>query len=132
IADRLRLVRATIPLFTRLFAVRCAPVLAHLDEPGGTPLNGRCYMWWDTFPSLGRAGDPHLKEMQREALEALRAILSLNSLPCQESALHGLGHWHRHQAEQVEEIIDDFLATHTTARPEILRYARAARTGCIL
>jgi hypothetical protein len=132
IADRLRFVRSTATLFARLFAVRCTPRLSHLDEPGCGLLNGRCYMWWDTFPSIGLDGDRHLADMRQATLETLARILSIDSIPCQESALHGLGHWSRQEGGTVERIIDDFIESHPTARPELLRYARVARGGCIL
>jgi hypothetical protein len=132
IAERLRLIASVATLFDRLFARRCSPHLSHLDEPGAAALNGRCYMWWDTFPSIGLDGDRDLHEMQTAALTAMERTLSLDSIACQESALHGLGHWRRENGGRVERIIDDFVAGHRDARPELLRYARAARNGCIL
>jgi hypothetical protein len=39
--------------------------------------------------------------------------LWLNSLACQESALHGLGHWQALYPEQVAGIVDHFCAAHT-------------------
>jgi len=132
IADRLRLVRSIEILFERLFASRCTPHLSHLDEPGVGILNGRCYMWWDSFPSLALPGDAHLPTLQEAALATVKRILMLDSVACQESALHGLGHWHSLQPDRVESIIDDFLAAHPTARVELLAYARSARCGCVL
>jgi hypothetical protein len=52
-------------------------------------------MWWDGFPCLARADDPNLTMMQDTALRTMARILSLKSLACEESALHGLGHWQR-------------------------------------
>ncbi len=132
VADRLRLIASIATLFERLFARRCSPHLSHLDEPGAAVLNGRCYMWWDTFPSIGLDGDRHLGEMQNAVLSVMERTLSLRSIACQESALHGLGHWSRENGGRVESIIDDFVAHHGDARPELLRYAGAARSGCIL
>jgi len=132
IADRLRLVRSIEILFERLFARRCTPHLSHLDEPGVGVLNGRCYMWWDTFPSLALPGDAHLTVLQEAALAAMKKILALDSVACQESALHGLGHWHSLQPDRVESIVDGFLAAHPTARRELVTYARSARCGCVL
>jgi hypothetical protein len=131
IADRLRLLRSIATLFERVFAPRCSPHLSHIDEPGAAALNGRCYMWWDTFPSLGYDGDPHLDEMRDAALTVMSRTLSFDSIACQESALHGLGHWHRESAHRVEAIIDAFIASHPDARPELIRYAKAARSAIL-
>ena len=57
--------------------------------------------------------------------------LALRHDACRESALHGLGHWHRAYPAETERIIDDFLATNQGIREELLRYALAARSGCI-
>jgi hypothetical protein len=132
IEDRLRLVRSIGTLFATLFASRCSPHLSHLDEPGAAVLNVRCYMWWDTFPSIGLAGDPRLADMQDAVLTVMEQTLALDSIACQESALHGLGHWHRENGGRVEAIVDSFIARHRQARPELLRYARSARSGCVL
>jgi hypothetical protein len=132
VADRVRLVRATVPLFERLFAKRCTLHLSHLDEPGAGALNGRCYMWWDTFPSLGLAGDPDLPALQDAALTAMEDILNLDSIACQESALHGLSHWNQVAGSRVAEIVDGFLTRTPNGRSELLTYARAARSGCVL
>jgi hypothetical protein len=66
------------------------------------------------------------------ALETLTAILRLDSITCQESALHGLGHWHSAFPEQVESMIDAFISTHADAPAALLTYARNARCGCVL
>jgi hypothetical protein len=89
-------------------------------------------MWWDTFPSIGSPDDPNLGELQDATLAAMRSILNLDSVACQESALHGLGHWQYSRPDEVASIIDGFIAESDKARPELLIYARSARSGCIL
>ena len=69
-------------LFREFFAVRWEPALGHMDEGGA--LNGICYMWWD----LGWYFIP-----DPDMLAMLRSILAIDHVACQESALHGLGHW---------------------------------------
>ena len=59
-------------------------------------------------------------------------ILGLGSLACQESALHGLGHWQRQDASEVARIIDAFVLSQTELDPRLLAYANAARCGCVL
>ena len=97
-----------------------------------SPLNAVCYMWWDIMPVYG---DPRLEDryaLHRAALHVMATVLDFESLACAESALHGLGHWHRAYPERVEGLIDGFLATHSGARPELLTYARSTRYGCVL
>jgi hypothetical protein len=132
LAARLRCVQACGSLFRKLFLPRCSPHLSHLDEPGRSPLNAVCYMWWDIMPVYGgpRLEDRHA--LHRAALDVMATVLDFESLACAESALHGLGHWHRAYPERVEGLIDGFLATHSDARPELLSYARSARCGCVL
>ena len=66
------------------------------------------------------------------ALTTMEHILGLGSLACQESALHGLGHWQRQHASEVARIIDAFVLSHTELDPRLLAYANATRCGCIL
>jgi hypothetical protein len=83
------------------------------------------------IPSIGLDGDPHLAEM-RGYPATMKHILAMDSIACQESALHGLGHWHYLDGGAVETIVDAFIDSHPGARPELFRYARAARCGCVL
>jgi hypothetical protein len=59
-------------------------------------------------------------------------ILGFKSLACQESALHGLGHWQRDHDPQVNEIIDAFLAATPDIDARLVSYANSARCGCVL
>jgi hypothetical protein len=59
-------------------------------------------------------------------------ILGLKSLACQESALHGLGHWQRGHDRQVSAIIDSFLAANPEIDTRLIGYANSARCGCVL
>jgi hypothetical protein len=125
---RRRALRSIVPLFEQVMAKRCPPVLSHLDEPGASALNSACYMWWDIAPisESAQSEDPFAIEV----LDVMAAILAIPNDACRESALHGLGHWaHRHR--QARAIIDDFLSKHSGLRAELVRYANAARTGCI-
>ena len=70
--------------------------------------------------------------LQLAALETMAEILQFDSIACQESALHGLGHWHRMFPQAVESAIDEYISLHPEARPELLTYARSARCGCVL
>jgi hypothetical protein len=70
------------------------------------------------------------KALHRAALETM--AVELNSLACQESSLHGLGHWRSSFPMEVEAVIDQLIARHQHARPELLIYGSSARCGCVL
>ncbi len=129
---RLRCLRALSVVYRDLFAPRCSPHLSHLDEPGVGDLNLVCYMWWDICPIGGPPHDPDHDAVNRVALDVMTDALALDSIACQESALHGLGHWHPEDAGEIETIVDRFIAAHPSMRPELLSYARSARSGCVL
>jgi hypothetical protein len=126
------------------------------------PLNSSCYMWWDLFPTWGGGGgQAHEREagwgtsrqdrrrsprrgagrsgaesaihtVDEAILEVLARTLKIESEPCREGALHGLGHWGLNHPERVAEIIDRWLATAPCISPELRRYADSARAGCVL
>lgn len=131
IADRLDCVKAIGTLFEKLIAVRCSPHLSHLDEAQANPLNGVCYMWWDIFPTWGRPGDPLQKELDHEILSLLARKLVIPAVACQESALHGLGHWHISYSTEIRLIVTDFLEKSSSMRSELRSYAKAAKAGCV-
>ena len=108
VEQRLRCVEAVGTFFAKLFASRCTPHLSHLSEAAAGPLNRVCYMWWDEFPCLALPDDPHRDAMHQAALRTMERLLALDSLACQESALHGLGHWQRQHPNEVARIVDAF------------------------
>lgn len=119
---------ATKVLFHDLYNYHCAPVLGHCDEQPTNPLNSSCYMWWDILPvwhpdKICRTAIHHL------CLETMTYCLTLENLACKESALHGLGHWHRFAPKKIEEIIQR-SDRHIPAKLE--NYARSAQCGCVL
>jgi hypothetical protein len=128
---RQRVLRAFIPLFRDVMVPRCTPSLSHLAEPGGA-LNSACYMWWDLLPLDGswEAGRPP-EPIHAETLLVLARLLAIPHDACRESALHGLGHLALFHPEAVP-VIEAFLSAPEGMRPELLAYARQARTGCIL
>jgi hypothetical protein len=129
---RRRGIRAIGSLFTRLFASRCSEHLSHRDEKGAAPLNGLCYMWWDLFPAHGRPADSVSVQLDTEVLAVMERTLALPSTACQESALHGLGHWQRRYPRVVQEAVDHFLVRAGDLRSELRRYALCARVGNVL
>jgi hypothetical protein len=61
----------------------------------------------------------------------MRDTLRLPNPACQENALHGLGHWARAYPEFTGATIDAYLAANPKLRPELVRYAQSARSGCV-
>jgi hypothetical protein len=89
-------------------------------------------MWWDLIPIGGQPDSPDHTDLDREILGVMESTLRIDSVPCQESALHGLGHWHLQYPQRVEGIIETFLKEHGKIREELQRYAINAARGCIL
>ena len=129
--ERQRCLRSIHSLFADCLAKRCTPHLSHLDEPGASPLNVVCYMWWDIAPLAGQPEEPARADLDREVLGVLEATLHLEALACQESALHGLGHWHWAYPDRVTDIIDRYLAGPAAADARLRAYAGWARRGCV-
>ncbi|HSL46866.1 MAG TPA: hypothetical protein VK897_25740 [Anaerolineales bacterium] len=131
-ADRQRCIRSFHDLFEECFAERCSPHLSHLDEPGASPLNLVCYMWWDILPIGPQPNDPDRSDLDHELLRVMEFTLQLDSVACQESALHGLGHWQQYYPERVTETVDAFRRSHKSLREELWAYAMSAYRGCVL
>jgi hypothetical protein len=130
IEARVSCIEAMQVLFARLFEVRCPAILSHRDEAGGNRLSSVCYMWWDVIP-LAASSKPRQPDPIHEAsLAVMQATLRLDNPACQESALHGLGHWARAYPEFAAAAIDAYLRRHAL-RPELVQYAQAARAGCV-
>ena len=79
-------------------------------------------MWWDFYCWCASAH----RKVDAAYLEVMRQTLALPHDACRESALHGLGHWHRACPGKTERIIDDFLAANRVSEA-LQRYALAAR-----
>jgi len=129
---RQRCIYSIHQLYEGCFAKRCTPHLSHLDEPGASPLNLVCYIWWDIIPISGRPEDPARKEFDQDILRVMEWTLQLDSIPCRESALHGLGHWQHNYPEQVGEIIDRFSMSQPELPEKLQAYMMNAYTGYVL
>jgi hypothetical protein len=129
---RQRCIHSFHQLYEGCFARRCSPHLSHLDERGASPLNLVCYMWWDIIPISGKPDDPARKEFDQDILRVMEWTLQLDSVPCRESALHGLGHWQHAYPERVGEIIDNFSMSHRELPDKLQAYMMNAYTGYVL
>ena len=127
---RERLIGSVATFFRHFFDKRCVPGLSHNATEHLSPLNTICYMWWEVIFMGGRPDDPNAERLNAKALEVKAEVLQLPNPACKEAALHGLGHMARDH-EQARALIDRFLVEQTGAGPELIAYARAARTGCI-
>jgi len=129
---RIRCVESFTLLFERLFAVRCSNHLSHLNPPAASPLNGACYMWWDIIPFFGAPDDLSRQGLDAAALSVMEETLSLDSLACRESAIHGLGHWQHCYPDRVGEIIGRAMSSPKDWPQELMVYAGKARMGRVL
>lgn len=128
---RMKCLDSMYTLFSTYMSKHCTEHLSHIDEAGAGFINGVCYMWWDLLPIIGRPGDRNFQQFDEKVLDTTEQILALPSVACQESALHGLGHWHIHYPGACEKIIDKYLKRNTELRPDLHRYAISARQGCV-
>ena len=87
------------------------------------PLGETCYMWWDLLSEFRDEGDPQVRDAM---LESLSRVLKIESLDCQTSALHGLGHL-AHGGKK--EVIEEFLNVRPNLDEKTEQYARAAIAG---
>lgn len=130
LSKRLAAIESIKNLYRDCFESRCKPALGHLSEHGNE-FNGLCYMLWDITP-LGRCDedDPHRTAVFNAVTDVLDYALGMKNIACLESALHGLGHT-VYYFPKAAEIIQAFIDKSSNLDPRILRYAEAAKTGCI-
>ena len=109
-AARLACLGAMKQLFGQLFAARCTNRPSHgaaADEL--SELNKICFMWWEVLPLHGEPNDPRRIKFDQAVLALQRDTLAMESLACQESALHGLGHWSYYYRTKVRPMIEAYL-----------------------
>jgi hypothetical protein len=130
---RLRVLASFYDLFSQCLNLRCSPELSAGSWDISNPLNGVCYMWWDVIPlcQYQNKDDPHELDRDLLILDTMRRTLSLDNIACQESALHGLGHWAIGYLDRVRPIINRYLALNPDLPPKLRDYALAARDGCV-
>jgi hypothetical protein len=137
--DRLRALRSIESLYRKFFAA----VLP--NDPSIRSSKSRAsyisFMFWDVFPFFGRTvtmrDDPDVVArrdehfaMERTCIDVIEETLAIDHFACQESALHGLGHWsHTHRA-RVSKIVDKWLAQVEKNHP-LREYAERARIGMV-
>lgn len=118
-------------LFANFFVKRCDKRIAYASttQQQYNALNGVCYMWWDIFPTHGQPQYGHALKLDRAILALMAKQLTIPHVACQESALHGLGHWHISYPDEVNTIIKKFLADNEYMNPKLKEYALFASNG---
>jgi hypothetical protein len=139
-SERCEAIRAMAQLYEDVFDLHCAPVMCHLDQPGGNRLNSVCYMWWDVTPinfyrTVVNRLDPEVRDDVRPIAEAVFSVLEqalyAENIVSVESGLHGLGHMACDWAKEVNAIINLYQRRRPNHDPRILRYADLARHGLV-
>lgn len=113
--EREECVRAMFDLFQRFF------VIEHLDWSGHMWWDSVCYDWHCGNRNRDRGGED--LRMQDVIFQTLSRILLLDSEFCQRAALHGLGHLHH---PETQELVDMYLKSHPSLSEESRAYALAA------
>jgi hypothetical protein len=139
--SRLKCITAINVLFESCFASVCAEQISHTLTRGETssPANYICYMFWDVAPLFAHSkirpkkheGNKDFLMTEAACLSVMERTMRIPHVACQESALHGLGHWHNYYPSEVEKIIDSYLYMPDSKRRGLRQYALSARTGMI-
>jgi hypothetical protein len=108
-------------IYRDCFALRCRSETNRSSDLNA--LSTVCFMWWDRFPS----GGTH--DVDGELIEVMAKALQIDHIACQQSALHGLGHWEVVGEARVHEVVDDWLAANSQVSSSLRAYAEAARNG---
>ena len=130
LTERIACIASIESLYTKCFAARCSEQLSHGMHPGDdvSPLNAVCYMFWDLMPLMPEPKDPQRDALDKAVLHVLEAVLRSPSIACQESALHGLGHWELGYPNEVYAIIARYLE-HAQPSEALRAYAEQAAVG---
>lgn len=126
LSKRLACINAMENIFSKIFAIKCDNIPTSQSKTANR-INMTCYMWWDIFPTEGSPEKIELREIDNALLNLMQRILKLDSIPCQESALHGLSHWSHNYPKRTLEIIESNKNTHTALK----EYAEFAKSGSL-
>lgn len=130
---RVSSVLAIKQLYTDCFMPRARPVLGHMRDRPGSPVNSICYMLWDITPIgiWGPMPDSYHSYFDL-AIEVLEHALALPHPACVESALHGLAHMGVNNSQRVRAVIEKWHDSYTPGRPELLTYAESILDGYLI
>jgi hypothetical protein len=106
---RLRAISAMKIVFSDLFAAHLSGAQPFRStSTNHRPYASLCYMWWDLIPRHGVPRKGELDDLDRTIMATLASILEIDNAACQESALHGLGHWHSAKPDEVFQIVSGY------------------------
>ncbi len=80
----------------------------------------------------GCCGVTAREDPDAELLAVMTDILAIDHIACQESALHGLGHWQPQHPDAVAQTVGSFLAQSPDIAAPLRDYARRPRAGYVL
>lgn len=134
-----QLLESILNLFAKTFAPLLGDNIMNHNIQGdyeqpGLNMGIACYMWWDDFFTWGKDCDDEF-QLDTRILQMFSQILKIPSLACQESALHGLGHWHSAYPTDVAQIIEIYLYENRDLNVKsnsLFQYATRAAKGQIL
>lgn len=129
---RMRVIQSLFFLNKDLFASICSDYCGGPEQSKKRPADFVCFMMWDDGILKLAPDRPEQAMIDKALLSVLQDILRLPSVPCQKSALHGLGHAHYDYPNEVIEIVDKYLAEPTNIRGDLVEYALRAREGSVL
>ena len=89
-----------------------------------------CSMWWDVIPLYGSMPVPDADLIDEAVINIFEQVILMDSEACQESAIHGLGHWHFGVPDRTEPIVKRYLARNDIS-PGMREYAQQALYGNI-
>jgi hypothetical protein len=87
-----------------------------------------CFMWWDIIPLYARMPVPNADLIDDAVINVFEHVILMDSEACQESVLHGLGHWYCGLLKRTEPIVRRFLERKGLSS-EIRAYAENAAIG---
>jgi hypothetical protein len=127
--DEAALLRALPLVWTDCFAPRFAQRTNDVSDYDY--LEHICYMWFDVWPSFWNHRS--IPIWQEGVWRTLKTALGLPCVNCQRSALHGIGHEQRYlgKDDEVDQVIDVYIASLSVQDNELADYARAAKSGCV-
>jgi hypothetical protein len=127
--------RACIDAIYDLFAGLFAPMYGDdiVCAPNGMSQadNYACFMFWDIAMIQTWEEGPDWQRVLDAAVDVMERQLTIPSLACQESALHGLGHYYRSRKTRCQDIVIGYLQRDGIP-PALRRYAVAASSGNVL
>jgi hypothetical protein len=122
--ERKQLTESIYHFYVDCFAKRCDKKLSYTNSVEN-PLNLSCFMFWDLY------ADSQKIKGNNESLAIMQNILNIDHVACQESALHGLGHWYHEYSVDVETSIKNFLDKNPYISSKLVDYANKAANGLV-